>query len=443
MISYPQVGYYWAPAGAEQLALASIAKKPSSSGNIIPRISQVKKGLRTIQILEGHGQTIAYARAAAIKNSTPLGLNIVKSTRFALYNAHNNGTSDKKDNSKVVLATRLREHAHMLQDSGGFQLFSGASDFVDPVEVAKSHNIFADSGVALELPVSLVDSPEVVTASAYMMAANSETILKEKTGDWHLMNVSHGMTPALRLLWQKTALKNPLDSLCIAGLRGSIDAQANGTSALSIASHMLTAMLAHPYKHYHLLGMSTPVGMMLASLAAALHQKVITSDSTTWLSGQQFKRMIIPGQSKNAFSSASYMERAPCTCMVCSAVEYSVWLDKLPSLISLHNAVTFSDMAAASNKLAKFCLESKFSAREIVSHYVGYGFIQASPELEEAVKLVLKATTAEQAAAGDRQRAKRGTLFATTVKSGKDRYARQVKVIQTYEKYHKKKFFKG
>jgi hypothetical protein len=55
---------------------------------------------------------------------------------------------------------------------------------------------------------------------------------------------------------------------------------------------------------------------------------------------------------------------------------------------------------------------------------------------------VLKATTAEHAAAGDRQRAKRGTLFATTVKSGKDRYARQVKVIQTYEKYHKKKFFK-
>ena len=434
---YPP-GYYWAPAGMEQLYNCVLRKMPFD-GSFEPHFYKktIEGSKASLSVMEGFGNRIVHSYKKDLKNAWYPGREVLVKTKFGLYNAQD----------KVMKTACLTQSAnlgllcHRIQDSGGFQLFSGISDFIDPIKLAQYHDTFADSGVSLDLPLSLVKNERLVKAGARMLVANSELLLKHKKAKWNLMNVSHGLTPELRRVWQKIALQEPLDSLCIAGLRGSIMATANGSNPIAVATHLLVSMLCPAkYKHYHLLGFSSSLGMTLASVIANLHQKIITSDSTTYLSGQKFKSFL---NAKISNHKGNY-GLLGCCCPTCNYIEYEHWMQTHPVLMSMHNAHQLLKKAELINGLAKIALAKKLKGNAIAHMFylakVGIDR-QILPTLGFAFDLILNTTSYAQTKDLNYSLAPSspGSLFKRKVLSEED-LTRQVKIIKTYEKYHGKIF---
>jgi len=431
-------GFYWAPAAMEKLYHIGLLKVPSPVYVPLPVAKKVPAGHKcSLYVLDGFNQRIIYSTRLNPKGSWYPGREILKEASFGLYNAQEKSFKA----SYFKEARNLGALCHRIQDSGGFQLFTGVTDFIDPVALTKVHDEFADSGVSLDLPLSLTRDVDTVRAGARMLAANSATLLKERKGSWNLMNVSHGLTPYLRAEWQKIALKEPLDSLCIAGLRGSIDNKALGANPVALAVHMLVGML-HPndYRHYHLLGLSSTIGMFLAALIANLHQKVVTSDSTTYLNGQQFGHYI-GGTLRPAQGNFA---RLSCSCPACAFTSYEYWMQDHPYLLSVHNAFAIQRQCETLNGLARMTLAQKLTAPQTVRLLFDSGIginriFQRS--MLQAVDLLLNTTSYKAAIHVDyhAKGTKTNTLFGG-VPAVPENNERQHKIIRSYESYHGKKF---
>jgi len=426
----------------EQLYNQSLIKKPFH-GSYEPHMyrKEIEGKAAGVRIMEGMGQRIAHSARIKLKDAWHPGRELLQRTHFGLYNAQDKVMKE----SHLHQARELGKLCYRIQDSGGFQLFIGLKDFIDPIELTALHDTFADSGVGLDLPLSLVDDPILVQAGARMLAANSKVMVKARKAKWALMNVSHGLTPQLRAKWQKIALAEPMDSLCIAGLRGSILDTAVGANPMAIAAHMLVGML-HPadYKHYHLLGLSSVIGMSLAAVIANLHQKVVTSDSTTYLNGQQFKNFIngtIPPREGN-------YGRIKCSCPICNFIEYEYWMDGFPTLMLLHNAEQINKGCETLNGLASIAIAKKLKGTEIARFFykAGVGFDKrVLPAMGRAFDLILQTKKYEQACAIDNsvKKTAMGTLFDTVKTVPKEDLSRQYWIIKRYGKYHKTDFFAG
>ena len=150
MRELPPYGYYWAPAGMEQLYLSYLSKRPSEV--YTPTHETKKVGKVLVHILEGFGTRLLSSRKLKFKHEPYApGREVLKLTKFGLYNAQ-----DQNLKSTHHMADELAKLCYRIQDSGGFQLFTGVKEFIDPVELVKYHDAFADSGVSLDLPSSLL-----------------------------------------------------------------------------------------------------------------------------------------------------------------------------------------------------------------------------------------------------------------------------------------------
>jgi hypothetical protein len=442
MRSLPAPGYYWAPAAMEQLYNQSLIKK-EFAGSYEPHMyrKEIEGKSAGVRVMEGMGVRIAHSARIKLKDAWHPGRELLQRTHFGLYNAQDKVMKD----SHILQAAALAKLCYRIQDSGGFQLFSGVKDFIDPIELTEYHDVFADSGVGLDLPLSLVNDPILIKAGARMLAANNALMAKTRKAKWALMNVSHGLTPALRASWQKIALAEPMDSLCIAGLRGSIMDTAVGANPVAIAAHLLVGLL-HPadYKHYHLLGLSSVIGMTLAAFIANLHQKVVTSDSTTYLNGQQFKNFIngtIPPRKDN-------YGRIKCSCPVCAYIEYEYWMDGFPTLMLLHNAEQINKGCETLNGLATIAIQKKLRGPEVARMFYNANVgldKRVLPALGRAFDLILKTKNYAEACSIDYsvKKTMTGSLFTSTKPAPKEDLARQYQIIKRYGKYHKKDFLAG
>ena len=431
-----KIGYHWAPAAMEKLYYNSVAKTPCDQ--FTPTMEKKTAKKRTYFVMKGLGTQLIYSTNLSIKGGWFPGRDLLKELSFGLYNAHNKSMKE----SHYKLAAELGKLVYRIQDSGGFQLFSGVQDFIDPKELVLYHDRFADSGVSLDLPLSMIRDRAVVEGGARMLAANSATLLKLRKGPWQLMNVSHGLTPQLRAAWQKIALAEPGDSLCIAGLRGSIMKDAVGANPVAVAAHMLVGML-HPnnYQHYHLLGLSSISGMILAALIANLHQKVVTSDSTTYLTGQQFGNY---GYNPIEPATEHNYRRLHCSCPLCAYVEYEYWAQKNAYFLSIHNAFRISHICNTVNGMMRHALDSKLDAKGIVRMILAANIgldKKYAVSMQKAIHLILNTTKYSDACKLDVSFSApvTCTLFKPPPEKPED-LTRQLKIIKTYEKYHGKKF---
>lgn len=433
-----KVGYHWAPAAMEKLYFNSVSRAPCEQFK--PTMEKKTAKGRAYFVMKGLGTKLVYSTNLSIKDGWYPGRELLEELSFGLYNAHNKSMKE----SHYKLADSLGKLVYRIQDSGGFQLFSGVQDFIDPAELVLYHDRFADSGVSLDLPLSMIRDRAVVEGGARMLAANSESLLKLRKQPWQLMNVSHGLTPQLRAAWQKIALAEPGDSLCIAGLRGSIFKEAVGANPVAVAAHMLVGML-HPnnYQHYHLLGLSSVTGMILAALIANLHGKVVTSDSTTYLTGQQFGNY---GYNPIEPATEHNYRRLHCSCKLCAFVEYEYWAQKNTYFLSIHNAYRISHICNTVNGMMRHALESKLSAKGIVRMLLAANIgldKKHAMSMQKAIDLILNTTKYSEACKIDISFSATvtGSLFKPKAPKPED-LTRQIKIIRTYEKYHGKKFLK-
>lgn len=445
----PGTGYYWSPAVADKYVTCQVAKAKSKQYE--PKVKSAKVGANAYYTFNGFGNKIIsnVTNLNLVDVGVPsdkvhhIGKEVLGECEFALYNQH---TATK---SSMPARNMLRERSWCIQDSGGFQLATGVADFVDPIEVARMHNLYADSGVSLDLPLSMVEDANVVAAGARMLAANSSTIKSHLHKDVQLMNVCHGGTLKLRNAWLDIVLEEPLDSMCIAGLRATAVQKAttfDKTSPKAFLHHVLLSIIKtkNKYQHYHVLGVATGWQMGILALIARIWDKTITSDSASHsLAGKSGILINYAGVTNYRLGGrhTDNWLQTQCNCKVCSALEKQYWYNAGTYWFAqVHNLAALHQVAVTMREIADAAITQGWPAHKICKMILANaGTITYESErgLRHAVEDVLKITKLSQL--------QEVHIVCTSQLFGKAAtttdYSEQVEIIRRYEKYHKTKFF--
>lgn len=452
---YPmEVGYAWAPAVIDDFPLAQMHRKPAPYGIGVSEKSKSVNGTLFYQ-KTALGHTLTY-NALRGNIHTNLGIakdkikwpgkKAIKATKFSLYNQADVATESVKGKA---IRDLVRKDSYVLQDSGGFQLVSGVADFVDPLQVARKHTLYADSGVSLDLPVSGVNDKAFALATAQMLIANTRVILTNVPPQVKVMNICHGATLEIRGAYLDAVIKEPAHSLCIAGLRKAATSHENDfdrSSPFAFASHILLAILKTEkiYQHYHVLGVATPWQMALIALIAHQHQKIVTSDSASHTLSAK-SGLLLDYAERSAYKSlgrhiTSYSQMY-CSCPMCYELKDSLWY-KVGAhwMPAIHNMYALLRIGEKFDHLAQVLLHENLAEPVIVKHLMrnlpGLPH-KVSHDFQRAVRLIRNTTKVEQL----RNLPEGGKNIGLFAGAAKEKISpRQIEVVQKYEKYHNAKW---
>ncbi len=441
-------GYAWAPAVIDDFPLCQL-KCTAANANGSDKVKKVKGN--TFYQKSQLGRKLTYnalrgdLRTLGVKDISYPGAKFIKATKFSLYNQADITNASE---SGTKIRNLVRANSYVLQDSGGFQLVSGVEDFIDPAMVARKHYLYADSGVSLDLPVSGINDKKFALAAAKMLVANTRIIL-DNSGPAKVMNVCHGATLEIRSAFIDEVVKEPGDSLCIAGLRKGATQHENDfdrSSPVAFASHILLALLKTEklYQHYHVLGVATPWQMAIIALAANVFQKVITSDSASHsLAAKSGILVDYAGQQAFKLAGRQVDSYSPnyCSCPMCVELKDYLWYKIGASWMpSIHNGYALLRSAETFDHLAKMVIHHKLESTELTKHLtlnLRKMTVDNMHSFQRAVNLVLttkSASSLRNLPAGGKPKG----LFADTAASAIPQ--RHLDILRSYEAYHGKKW---
>lgn len=265
---------------------------------------------------------------------------------------------------------------HILADSGGFQLYSGVKEYLDPVEIVSWYNDNVDWGMVLDVPPALA-TPEIVKRSAKIQAKNIELMLKHKVKNLELINILQGITFEQRKGFLDIVDHPELDRLAFSGYRGTV--------VNSVADVLKILSLPRKFKHYHILGVYNLPKLIPIIKMANMGKRdfLITSDASTPIQSavnkiyhhqqtifEPAKRLLIGH--KESISNPYY--HLPCTCPVCSAVKYInifgfIDTQLISNLLSIHNIYEINRYTRMMDKLASTVDAKEY--RSVASHQLG------------------------------------------------------------------------
>ena len=458
---YPRLGYYWVPAAVDgSLSQVKVGYKDNDDPTFLGiqkkeidnrAYMMVATPTRKLVITTGSFEPFK-GKGLHVKH---IGEQFLKEAKWSLYGASDTPIkrhSEKRDN--------IRAMSYVIQDSGGFQLATGVEDFVDPLAVARSHSVYADSGVSLDIPSSSMTDVPLVLASARMLVANNKVLRENTDKQVKLLNVCHGYNLQTRLDYLKIVTKgNPLDSLCIGGLRQTaIGAHAfesaERSTPIGFITHVLLSMLFTQklYYHYHVLGVATDWQMALLSLASYVHQKLVTSDSATHsLTGKSGTLMCYASVKHSGHKVGRSMDdlvNARCSCPLCSLLQYEFpYRDGAGSVSEIHNGYILVNKAKLFDALVKV-KAPKMKASEL-SQLLLYNTSfrhTASPtllrEFHVAVELVMNTTKIDDLLKFQFKKQHRSLFANNAPQETPANVQRFSEVLGRYEKYHKTSFRK-
>lgn len=438
-------GYNWVPAATTATYVTLRVDKKASTFGQTPSVSQSSKnGNRVIHSLQTPDFNLRIWTDPTIesKHNVCLGLKTLQAAGFALYGAYN---APRK--GKALWRDAIRKNSYVIQDSGGFQLATGVADFLDPVDVAKAHALYADSGVGLDIPAHGSKDVQLLMATARVLSANNRVLRKHAGKSVKLLNVSHGSTLSLRRDFLKIAIRGEkLDGISIGGLRQTaIQVNAGAITPLAFTKHVLLVVLSTRefYRHYHVLGVATDWQMALLSSIARKYEISVTSDSATHLLSGLAGSLINYGDSTRAgvhVGRAKDWLSTRCSCLVCTTVQYERVLRQYASLAALHNSLVLTQQARLMWKLSS--LQSKLHASRFADMLLS-NIVEMRQgnrgSFFSAINLIYKAKSIDDLGALDEGTGNltRGVLFREDAPVKDNRVFELVKL---YEKYHGKSF---
>lgn len=254
---------------------------------------------------------------------------------------------------------RETSHIQIMSDSGGFQLRTGAADYINPIELAEWCNDNVNMTMALDIPV-LYNDRDLLKRSAKVQTRNNEIMLEHALPEMELINIVHGASWAERKEFLTWVDNEKIDRLAMgSGLDLGVLANTIGLMDLIVTSR--------PFKHYHILGVSN--ALRIIPLMRAAHYglaPLITSDSTTYIM-RATARMFLNFEtfiskhtttpigtqlaSRNVNNRSNVHSLLPCSCAVCSRIRYmdvfSLFGGPVHALLSTHNMIKFNSYLQA------------------------------------------------------------------------------------------------
>ena len=251
-----------------------------------------------------------------------------KHLKYIMFNASD--VPKKEEGVKHRLRNVYAKHFKIFQDSGGYQLISGAKAFVDPHAVAAAHNRYAHEGVGLDIPTGNLTNLELIEEAAHVQVWNNKILRKDMNKDVDLFMTSHGASAEGRKRYLDITLDSDYQGITIAGLRPILGVYK--PTLEQIVLHLIYVILKTKDRatRYHALGVSTFSSMMLLAAVAEYFQVTITSDSArhilagaggTTLSSPNLK-VFASGAGSRRFGGSVSQEfsflKNFCTCQLCA-----------------------------------------------------------------------------------------------------------------------------
>lgn len=348
-----------------------------------------------------------------------------------------------------------------IADSGGFQMRSGVSDFVNPDNVVEFYNKHTDIGMALDLPITNSVEAPLWDKVSNLMAANANYMEKKLNNNVTLALISHGRDINLRKR-RLEVIYRPSKVVAVGGLLNTtaLDEETRLLTALNNALYVISETRKHA-EYYHFLGVTSRLWIAIyAILVGTGYVKSCGGDSVS------HRMAAITGSYKHSFvamntnsihekhylnalhykfqnthdSSPTQITKrnaikvgTSCCCPMCQAVsdltmlsEYQLceshllWYSEQEKDLICDNVQSYLNGKISLGCLAKQCVRSHhkkifIKMFSMIEDTVSKGFtpIKVSKQLF-------------------------GSLNPTKVNSEElDRYTR---IIKNYEKFHKKKF---
>ncbi len=453
--SYPKVGYYWVPASIEGSSpTMSVGVTPIKDKNakrdITYKVTKDEKTRRFVYSVRTPTTVVQFSTKGSLikghEQTYHLGKSLYEDLDFSLYGVAE--APAKKFSEKRDL---IRSKSHVIQDSGGFQLATGVEEFLDPLHVAKMHSLYADSGVALDIPTFGTKDQRFLAATAKMQRYNSKVLREHTDKAVKLMNVCHGITLDLRSSYLKEILKGePLDSLCVGGLRQTaVTSSTSYITPLRFVTHVLLSLFTTSklYEHYHVLGVASDWQMSLLAIISDVHQKVITSDSATHvLSSKSGLLLQYAGQQTSTSKIGTDLEifnNTRCSCKACCAVQYEYIYKKFTTLGAFHNLFALQQQGRVYDGLAKAYsrkLDSSKLSDILLRNLKSLGTTAADKaDFRKAVNLCLNAKSISDLKSVNESGGSQSVLFGSG--QTKDKLEFLMSILRRYESYHKTKFY--
>ncbi len=232
----------------------------------------------------GRTQVICTTRKLDLEELTSPN-KVLESLDYVMVNATGSMAAYKK------LEKIFCEHPHLrvLQDSGGYQLFSGSRDYVDPVSVAQRHLLLPEGrreGVGLDLPLGAGTPSSRILARAVKFQTQNNKKIRDVGYEDPLFYTSHGAEPKTRIEYLDGLIRNSgekIEYLAISALRNIMAVGYIPDLALIAATATYCAARVKP-KRLHLLGVSSTYGYLVVYLLKRRFPEiVITYDSSSYL----------------------------------------------------------------------------------------------------------------------------------------------------------------
>lgn len=251
-----------------------------------------------------------------------------------LFSAHNAGQKTvAREMSKARIgstpmdrSTYMRSGVEIIGDSGGAQLMTGTTSYVDPHKVIEFFNKGVDVGIALDIPPRAGDNhhPEIIRALAACQAKNNVVFNEHREEGLRLLNSVHGYTTEQVRDWI-ARVSEPIG--------GAWDGWAIGSAGFNdmvVTRNILTTILEAPwpkvtvkekipkkertndgpkyrdvereYKHLHVFAVSG-INRIPGVAWISKYVDLLTLDSNLWLQGVTYNRYLLmtPNGQMNTF----------------------------------------------------------------------------------------------------------------------------------------------
>lgn len=234
----------------------------------------------------------------------------------------------------------------IISDSGGFQISGAMYEYIDPVKLTEWYNKNCNLGMVLDIPGYLHDEKTVRRAAA-VQNQNTLEMIKHKRSDLEIINIIHGSTQKERDIFREVCERSDIDRVALGG-------HMNKTIMESVDSLLEAITMNKKYKHYHVLGISNNLQLILYNyLATRGVTKLITSDSSAHLKNAVNRRYLEYRNLERStyfvnLDTVSYVpsvyNNLACSCGVCKSLKYTDVLMCIPQimftyLVAHHNMV--------------------------------------------------------------------------------------------------------
>lgn len=228
----------------------------------------------------------------------------------------------------------------IVSDSGGFQLHSGAEDFLDPHTIVGMHNRVCDIGIVLDMPLPHRFQKDLLMREAAIQKKNTEIFLKDKRPSLEFLNVFHGSTFYLRQKHREQVEDKRINRVALGGVK-TLD-------LIPLVLHTLFVVLnGHKYDQYHVLGVSgLERWVALSYIGHKKLAKLITSDSSSYIQCGINMQYFEPQKLLSTLHLGDYMRQVNkqkmlhCSCPVCSICKYTMAIGSHENSIGFRGVLT-------------------------------------------------------------------------------------------------------